>query len=128
VTGRYADGVRTALVVHAHPDDETFANSARILQLAAQGYRVVGVVATGGEAGELRAGASVGEARRVRIAKYEHALDVLGASAWGWLDSGAEWVDGSEGPRVGDADPAHLRSAVTRVVEEQRPDMVLTVG
>lgn len=118
----------TALLVHAHPDDETFVNSGRILQLAAQGYRIVGVVATAGEAGELSVAASLGQARELRIAKYERALGILGVAEWVWLESGAEWVDSSEGPRVADADPVRLRRAVIRTIEQQQPDLVLTVG
>jgi LmbE family N-acetylglucosaminyl deacetylase len=41
------------LAIHAHPDDEAFANAGRLRQLADQGYTVVGVIATAGEASAL---------------------------------------------------------------------------
>ena len=42
-------------MIHAHPDDEVFANFGWAHELAAHGYEVVGAVATGGEASELHA-------------------------------------------------------------------------
>jgi LmbE family N-acetylglucosaminyl deacetylase len=41
-------GVPTALVVHAHPDDEVFATGAATIALADAGWRIVLRVATGG--------------------------------------------------------------------------------
>jgi len=46
-------GVRTVLLVHAHPDDETLASGALILELVARGIRVVLLTATRGERGEI---------------------------------------------------------------------------
>lgn len=39
----------TVATIHAHPDDETFANAAAIRQAADAGDRVVAVIATAGE-------------------------------------------------------------------------------
>lgn len=118
----------TALVLHAHPDDEVFANYGWASDLVSQGYDVLGVIATGGEAGELHAAASLEEALARRIAKYEAALDLLGARAWTWLDETAPWVDAPSGPTLSDAAPDHLRVAVERLFASHRPDIVLTVG
>ncbi|GAA1725158.1 PIG-L deacetylase family protein [Brachybacterium phenoliresistens] len=115
-----------ALLLHAHPDDEAFANFGWASDLVAQGYDVHGVIATGGEASELRSTSSLREARARRIAKYETALDVMGASGWSWLDSSAAWVDADGGPLVGDASPERLRQAVERLLEQVRPEIVLT--
>jgi LmbE family N-acetylglucosaminyl deacetylase len=120
--------VSTVLVIPAHPDDESFANSGRIALLASGGHRIVGVIATGGEAGELSRTHDVEGARRRRLGKYEVALDALGAASRVWLEPGAEWVDVTDSPTVAQADPVRLRRAVERVVEKHDPHMALTVG
>ncbi|WP_308466730.1 PIG-L family deacetylase [Rathayibacter soli] len=47
------DGVRTVLLAHAHPDDETISSGALVAELAARGIRVVLLTATLGEQGEV---------------------------------------------------------------------------
>ena len=118
----------TALAIHAHPDDEAFANGGRLRQLADQGYTVVGVIATAGEASELPAAGSLTEARRRRIAKYERALAILGATSWTWLEAHAGWVDATGGPRVAGAAPERIQRAVARLIDEYSPATILTVG
>jgi N-acetyl-1-D-myo-inositol-2-amino-2-deoxy-alpha-D-glucopyranoside deacetylase len=51
--GGLLDSARTVLLVHAHPDDETLATGALILELVARGIRVTLVTATRGERGEV---------------------------------------------------------------------------
>jgi LmbE family N-acetylglucosaminyl deacetylase len=63
-----------------------------------------------------------------RVAKYERALEFLGARSWTWLDPSAGWVDAPDGPAVSGAAPARLRSAVEQLFARYRPDIVLTVG
>ena len=116
------------LVIHAHPDDESFANAGRVAQLTAQGYDVIGIIATGGEATELAESCDMAHARSRRLSKYEHALTVLGVNSWEWLERGAEWLDAREGPHVSQADPARLKRAVERTLDEHTPEIVLTVG
>jgi len=120
--------VPTALLIHAHPDDEVFANFGWAHRLAAQGYEIVGVIATGGEASELHAASSLSQARSRRLAKYERALDILGARSWTWLDPSAGWIDAPGGPAISNAAAARLQSAVERLFVRYRPDIVLTVG
>ncbi len=118
----------TALLLHAHPDDEVFANFGWARDLASQGYDVHGVIATGGEANELRFASSLSEARARRIVKYETVLDMIGASGWSWLDDTAAWVDADCGPSVADSSPDWLRLAVEHLLSELQPEIVLTVG
>src|SRR5207244_4915965 len=47
---------RTAVFLHAHPDDEAILTGGTIAKLSAAGHRVVLVVATRGELGEERPG------------------------------------------------------------------------
>jgi LmbE family N-acetylglucosaminyl deacetylase len=122
---------RTALVVHAHPDDEVFATGAATIALSDDaGWQVVLRVASGGEAGEDRE-LGEAEARRVRIGKLERSCELLGFSEWGWLGEAGQWVDrgGDGGPAtVAGAESAILVDAVRRALVEVRPDVVLTVG
>jgi LmbE family N-acetylglucosaminyl deacetylase len=120
--------VDSVLLIHAHPDDESFANSGRVAQLAGEGFTVVAIVATAGEAGELAETHDLEKARRRRLEKYERALEILGVSSWEWLEPDAEWVDAPGGPLVSQADPARLQAAVRRRLEVHDPRIVLTVG
>ncbi|MDQ4097168.1 MAG: PIG-L family deacetylase, partial [Actinomycetota bacterium] len=47
---------RTLVVFHAHPDDEAIATGGSMLKAATEGNRVVLVVATKGEQGEVAEG------------------------------------------------------------------------
>jgi LmbE family N-acetylglucosaminyl deacetylase len=83
----------TAVVVHAHPDDEAIFTGATIHHLVERGVRVVLVTATGGEAGEPRLPLQRGETMgRRRRAELERACDLLGVARLvmlGYRDSGA---------------------------------------
>ncbi|MGC4938378.1 PIG-L deacetylase family protein [Kribbella sp. DT2] len=118
--------MRTALVVHAHPDDEVFATGAATIALSDAGWRVVLRVATGGEASEDPALGEIA-ARRLRSEKLSRSCELLGIAEWGWL---GEWVDrGGAGPgTVADEESAVLADAVRRALGEVRPELVLTVG
>src|ERR1700722_8413816 len=85
----------TVLVIHAHPDDEVFATAGWMMRAAAAGDRVVNIVATGGEASEMRAGLTDLEtARALRLQRLENSLDALGSAGWEWLDTRGRWIDG----------------------------------
>ncbi|MBD2766208.1 PIG-L family deacetylase [Kocuria sp. cx-455] len=118
----------TVLLLHAHPDDEVFANFGWAADLSSRGYDVVGAIATGGEASELHEVDSLEDARARRIAKYEAVLELLGGRSWSWLDESAGWVDAPSGPTVSGAAPQHLRAAVEHLISKTQPDIVLTVG
>lgn len=121
--------MRTALVVHAHPDDEVFATGAATIGLAARGWRVVLRVATGGEAGE---GAALPEevARDRRVGRLSRSCELLGIAEWDWLAESGRWIDdgGLAGPRSPAADQQDLVTHVGRHLAELQPDLVLTVG
>ena len=77
-----------ALVVfHAHPDDEAMSTGGSMARAHAEGHRVVLVVATGGEHGEvpddLEAGETLAERRR---AETQRSAAVLGVDRLVWLD------------------------------------------
>ncbi len=82
----------TLVCFHAHPDDEAIATGGTIARAAAEGHRVVLVVATGGEWGEIPADLAPGETLvERRRAEVDASAAVLGISRVAWLgyaDSG----------------------------------------
>ena len=78
----------TLVALHAHPDDESLLTGGTLARAAAQGHRVVLVVATAGERGLAQEAAGLG-ARRV--AELERAAELLGVTRTvllGYGDSG----------------------------------------
>lgn len=119
----------TVVVIHAHPDDETFANAAAIRQAADAGHRVVAVIATAGEKSEFPSTGTLAEARTVRLAKFERALAHLGVARWQWLDSTMPWADADDtGRKVADDTTAELRRHVEKTIGQVGAHTIYTVG
>lgn len=118
----------TAVVVHAHPDDEAIFTGATIHQLAACDVRVVLVTATCGEAGEPRTplgrNETIGRRRRREL---ERACDLLGVARLvmlGYRDSGAHagpYPTGSLGAAPAD----DVARRVTAVAEAEHASAVI---
>jgi len=108
----------TLLVVTAHPDDESFPMGGTLAEYAAEGARVVLVSATRGEAGLPGIGAA--ETARIREAELRAAARTLGVAWVEFLD----YVDG----RLSQADPQEVIDRLTGLLEEERPDAVITFG
>jgi LmbE family N-acetylglucosaminyl deacetylase len=109
--------VRTALVVHAHPDDEVFATAAATSVLSAQGWRVVLRVATAG----------VGTAAD----RLSGSCELIGIDEWDWLGAPGRWIDdgGKNGPRtLATAEPSAIAAEITKTIDELEPELLLTVG
>lgn len=123
--------VPVALVIHAHPDDETFATGAWMRQLASSGWTVRNIIATGGEASELTfVDGDLKAARTRRLTKFESALALLGSDAWEWLGEEHTWLDAPARPErtVASADEAELTDHVRRAIRRHKPGILLTVG
>lgn len=93
----------TFLFLHAHPDDEAIATGGTMARAAAEGHRVVLVVATHGEEGEVAAGFLTGDERleERRIAETHAAAEILGAARvvfLGYRDSGMMGTPANEHP------------------------------
>jgi hypothetical protein len=109
--------MRTALVVHAHPDDEVFATGAATAVLHEQGWHVVLRVATAGMHGAAD--------------HLTNSCALLGIDEWDWLGAANQWIDdgGHKGPQTpAAADPAELAAEVEKAVHELQPELILTVG
>jgi LmbE family N-acetylglucosaminyl deacetylase len=81
---------RTLVFVHAHPDDEALLTAGTMARAAAEGQRVVLVIATDGGAG-LASSAYAGALAARRRAEAEESCRILGVDRLVWLgyaDSG----------------------------------------
>gem|GEM_PF-879036 len=133
-----------ALLVHAHPDDESILTGGTIATLAAGGARVVNVTCTLGEEGEVLGeqwqGLIAAEADQLggyRVGELGAALDALGlpgptflGGAGTWRDSGMEGTPSFEHPRAFARPGAERERAqetqLARIIDRERPHLVLT--
>ena len=118
------------LVVVAHPDDEAFGCGSVLAHATRSGVASTVVCATRGELGEPAPGSGLTRADlpAARERELREACALLGADRvelLGYLDSG---VDGDPAPgSLAAADPAELRDRVAALVDEVRPDVVVTL-
>ena len=82
----------TLLAFHAHPDDEALLTSGTMARAAAQGHRVILVVATNGNEGlassRFVADGRLGERRLRELQESARALGVSRVEYLGYADSG----------------------------------------
>jgi LmbE family N-acetylglucosaminyl deacetylase len=113
---------------HAHPDDEALLTGGTLARAAAEGHRVVLVVATDGEAG-LAAddpGAALGDRRAAELARSAAALGVARVVRLGHRDSG--WPEPAPGPgRPFSAVPVEeVAAELAAVLREEGADVLTT--
>lgn len=102
---------RTAVLLHAHPDDEAIFTAATAHRLSRAGARVVLVTATAGELGPvlrpLRPGETLADRRRAELEEACALLGVARLVLLGHRDSGmAGWDDNAHPDALAAADPA----------------------
>jgi LmbE family N-acetylglucosaminyl deacetylase len=118
----------TLVAFHAHPDDEALLSAGTLARAAAEGHRVVLVVATAGEAGLVAGGRTGPALASRRLAELEQSARALGCArveVLGYADSGMYGEAG--GPAAfcrADLDEAATRLAA--LLQEESAD-VLTV-
>ena len=120
----------TAVFFHAHPDDEAIATGGTMAKAAAAGHRVVLVVATKGEHGEVEENyLDEGEELwRRRVRETEDAAKVLGVDRvefLGYVDSGMIDTPENEAPESfwqADVDEAARRLA--KILQEEQADVL----
>ena len=123
---------RTLVTFHAHPDDEAIATGGVMAQAAAAGHRVVLVLATKGELGEVAEGVldDGEELSERRVVEAEAAAKILGVERvefLGYRDSGM--VDEPTNSAPGAFAAADVEEAAARlaaILTEEHAD-VLTV-
>jgi LmbE family N-acetylglucosaminyl deacetylase len=121
----------TLVCFHAHPDDESIATSGTMAKAVKAGHRVVLVVATGGEQGEvpddLAAGETLTERRRRETMCSANVIGVDRVVWLGYHDSGMTgWEQNSWPGAFMTADLDEAAARLAEVLVEERAD-VLTV-
>lgn len=108
--------LRRALVVVAHPDDIDFGMAGTVAVLTRQGVDVAYCLVTSGDAGGDDSTHSRAERATIREAEQTAAAAAVGVSTLTFL----RWPDGQVEPTL------KLRKAISRVIREHRPDLVIT--
>ena len=120
----------TLVCFHAHPDDESIATAGSMAAAAADGHRVVLVVATLGEEGEvpdgfLGAGETLAERRE---AETRASAQILGASRvefLGYRDSGMAGTPANENPEsFCQADLEEAAERLATILRDEAADVV----
>ena len=121
----------TLVCFHAHPDDESMTTGGSMARAVAEGHRVVLVVATNGEYGEVPADLAAGETLLDRRrAESEASVAALGAHRLVWLgykDSGMTgWKQNEDPESFWQAAVDEAGERLAAVLREESAD-VLTV-
>jgi LmbE family N-acetylglucosaminyl deacetylase len=124
-----AGGPYTVVSFHAHPDDEALLTAGTLARAAAEGHRVVIVVATAGEAGLAAGaptGAELGRRREQELAVSAEAIGAARVVLLGHADSGS--VPGSTGQAsaFSTLDPEVVALELARVLTDERADVLTT--
>ena len=122
--------MRTLVCFHAHPDDEAIATGGTMAKAAADGHRVVLVLATKGENGEvahgyLRPGEPLWERR---VAETHAAAEILGVARvefLGYLDSGMAGTPENDLPgSFWQADVEEAARRLAAILDEEQADVL----
>lgn len=121
----------TLVCLHAHPDDECIITGGTIARAAAEGHRVVLVVATNGDHGEVPDDLAPGETLvDRRRAETEASAAVLGISRIEWLgyaDSGMTgWAQNEHPEALMNAHVDEAADKLVRILDEE--DASVLVG
>ena len=110
------DQIERALVVTAHPDDVDFGAAGTVATLTDAGVAVTYCLVTSGEAGGSDRSVS-----RAEVAELRHEEQTTAAKHVGVTE--LVWLGRPDGRVVADLD---LRMAITRVIRQVRPQLVIT--
>jgi LmbE family N-acetylglucosaminyl deacetylase len=121
----------TLVCFHAHPDDEAIQTGGSMARAVAEGHRVVLVVATNGEHGEvpddLAAGESLADRRRAETAASAAVLGVHRVAWLGYADSGMTgWDQNDHAESFHQAPLDAAAEQLAAILREEQAD-VLTV-
>ena len=115
----------TLVAFHAHPDDESIQTGGTMAKAAREGHRVVLVLATRGEHGEvaegfLSEGETLGERRTAETARSAEILGVARVEFLDYLDSGM--IDTPENDLPGSFWRAPVEEAATKLADILREE------
>lgn len=119
----------TLVCLHAHPDDEAIGTGGMMARAHAEGHRVVLIVATNGEHGEipddLVAGQSLAERRAMELQRSAEVLGVDRTVSLGFKDSGMTGWPGNDDPAsFWQADVEDAARRVAGVLREEAADVL----
>ena len=110
---------KSAMAIHAHPDDQDFTVSGTLAKWAKAGCEIVSVMITSGNAGSNDASKGAEykpELARIREAEQLEANQILGVKETVFL----RYADGELEPTLA------LRKDLTRLIRKYKPDAVVT--
>jgi len=118
----------TVVSFHAHPDDEVLLTGGTLAKAAAEGHRVVLVVATSGESGDV-ATAAIGadSLKQRREEELRRSAEVLGCARvvlLGYADSGLG--ENSSRTAFSRLDPAEPAQRLAEILTQERADVLTT--
>jgi len=121
----------TMVCFHAHPDDECLATGGAIARASAEGHRVVLVVATNGDHGQipndLASGETLVERRRKELQASADVLKIQRVEWLGYTDSGmTNWEQNTFAGAFINADTEQAASKLAQILIEENAD-ILTV-
>jgi LmbE family N-acetylglucosaminyl deacetylase len=121
----------TLVCFHAHPDDEALQTGGTIARAAAEGHRVVLVLATGGEHGETPADLADGETLADRRkSEAGRSAEVLGVARLEWLgyrDSGMTgWEQNSHPEAFMNAEVEAAAARLAAILLSENADVFTT--
>lgn len=117
----------TIVAFHAHPDDEALLTGGTLARLAAEGHRVVIVVATDGVVGP-----ATGPDSQLRLDMLQASAAALGARGvrhLGYADSGhgpVLFADPPDRQRFVRADLEEAAARLAAIISEERADLLLS--
>jgi len=118
----------TLVAFHAHPDDEALLTAGTLARAAAEGHRVVLVVATAGEAGLVRGGRTgpaLATRRRAELEASARALGCARVEVLGYADSGMHGEAGGDAA-FARADVDEAAGRLAQLLAEEKADVLLT--
>ena len=121
----------TLVCLHAHPDDEALTTGGTIARAVAEGHRVVLVLATGGEHGEvpedLAEGETLADRRRSEVERSAEALGVHRLEWLGYRDSGMTgWEQNAHPEAFMNAPLSEAAERLAAILREEQATVLTT--
>jgi LmbE family N-acetylglucosaminyl deacetylase len=119
----------TLVCFHAHPDDESISTGGSLARASAEGHRVVVVIATNGDYGEipddLAEGETLVDRRRTETARSAAVLGVHRVEWLGYKDSGMTgWEQNSDPSSFLQAPVDEAAERLAAILREESADVV----
>jgi LmbE family N-acetylglucosaminyl deacetylase len=123
--------VGTLVAFHAHPDDECISTGGSLARAAAEGHRVVLVVATNGDFGEvpddLADGETLVDRRRDEVQRSAAVLGIHRIVWLGYKDSGMTgWEQNADPDSFFQADLESAAERLAAILREENADVLTT--